>query len=123
MYKYFFKPKTKSVFNWTFCQLLTEKPNCTKLTCLGQLGRLTRNRNDPLSVPCHCQVCYSVQVSPVYTSLKADRLCFEQGRDAATGLTPTLPRLCGRAKTSTFPRSRERRETPTLAPGATERCV
>jgi hypothetical protein len=24
--------ENKSVFNWTFCQLLTEKTNCTELT-------------------------------------------------------------------------------------------
>jgi hypothetical protein len=23
--------KNKSVLNWTFCQLLSEKPNCTKM--------------------------------------------------------------------------------------------
>ncbi len=31
MYKYFRVSENKSVFNWTFCQLLTEKPNCTKI--------------------------------------------------------------------------------------------
>jgi hypothetical protein len=26
----------KSVFNWTFCQLLMEKPNCTKVSLAGK---------------------------------------------------------------------------------------
>ncbi len=30
LYKYFCVSENKSVFNWTFCQLLKEKPNCTK---------------------------------------------------------------------------------------------
>ncbi len=29
--QYFLMSENKSVFNWTFCQLLTEKPNCTKI--------------------------------------------------------------------------------------------
>ncbi len=32
MFKYFCQSENKSVFNWTFCQLLTEKPNCMQLT-------------------------------------------------------------------------------------------
>ncbi len=31
VYKYFLMSENKSVFNWTFCQLLTDKPNCMKL--------------------------------------------------------------------------------------------
>ncbi len=31
MYKYRVSCFNKSVFKWTFCQLLTEKPNCTKI--------------------------------------------------------------------------------------------
>ncbi len=33
VYKYYVLCFNKSVFNWTFSQLLTEKPNCTKI-CL-----------------------------------------------------------------------------------------
>ncbi len=31
MYNYRVLDLNKSVLNWTFCQLLSEKPNCTKL--------------------------------------------------------------------------------------------
>ncbi len=34
-YKYFCVSENKSVFNWTFCQLLTEKPNCMKTVTNG----------------------------------------------------------------------------------------
>jgi hypothetical protein len=31
VYNYFLMYENKSIFNQTVCQLLTEKPNCTKL--------------------------------------------------------------------------------------------
>jgi len=34
--------KNKSEFNWTFCQLLTEKPNCTKIDLENAVRKCTK---------------------------------------------------------------------------------
>ena len=38
VYKYFCRSENKSVFNWTFCLLLVEKPNCIKIYILTYIN-------------------------------------------------------------------------------------
>ncbi len=50
MYKYFCVTENKAVFNWTSCQLLSEKPNCMKISILFCLNISTVFNNTVLFI-------------------------------------------------------------------------